>query len=229
MNKQAFKEALLLHYPHLSENDFTKIETYKLFLQTKNQQFNLTRLDKEELVYEKYFYQAIVPFFDWDLNNKAILDIGSGSGNPGIILKIIYPQMQLSIIESNNKRVAFMKELCALLGFNDVTFYPIRAEELDKSLYNKFDIVTSRAVSNLGALIEISCQPCKIGGYIIEPKSNHYQPELDLVKNKMSDYGVQLEQVIDHDETNSTIYLKKVTEAQSLYPRLWKDIVKEFK
>ncbi len=229
MNNNEFKTKLLQQYPNLSEADFTKFESYKQFLQEKNKQFNLTRLDTEELVYEKYFYQAIVPFFRWDLNNMKLLDIGSGSGNPGIILKIIYPEMKLSIIESNNKRVTFMQELCNLLGFEDVNFYPIRAEELDKSLYDQFDIVTSRAVSNLGALIEISCQPCKVGGYIIEPKSNNYQPELDLVKLKMDDYGVELEKIEDYDASNSIIYLKKIKSPNNIYPRLWKDIVKDYK
>lgn len=229
MNKYEFYDILNNKF-NISDNETHKLfDIYKDFLQTQNKLFNLTRLDSEELIYEKYFLQAIIPFIGMDLNNLLVLDIGSGSGNPGIILKIIFPSMKLTIIESNKKRVNFMKELANKLGFIDIEFYLTRAEDANKNLYNKFDVVTSRAVSNLGALIEISCQFVKHNGLIIEPKSNKYEDEFNLVKFKLDDYGVKLEKIFKYDNSNVILFFKKNKIPNSIYPREWKQILKDYK
>lgn len=169
---------LIEQYFKINESDFIgKIDCYTNFLREENAKYNLTRLDGDEIIYEKYYFNSLIPFIDLDLNNLAVLDIGSGSGAPGIILKIIFPHMQLAIIESHAKKVNFMQALCEKLEFNDVKIYNTRAEDLNSELVNKFDIVTSRAVACLGILVEISCPYLKIGGLLIEPKATNYEIE----------------------------------------------------
>lgn len=202
---------------------------YKQYLQTQNQIMNLTRLDKDELIYEKYFYESLIPFFGFELNHLHLLDIGSGSGIPGIILKIIFPDLKLTILESNQKKINFMKSLCDKLGFVDVIFWCQRAEEINPNQFEKFDVVTSRAVSNLATLLEISCQYCKIGGLIIEPKSINYMNEYNKIKDKVSDYGLELEQLVEFNDKNYIFIFKKYTKPNAKYPRPWKDIIKEYK
>lgn len=169
---------IIEQYFNVNETNFMeKIDCYTNFLREENAKYNLTRLDSEEIIYEKYFFNSLIPFIGLDLNNLAVLDIGSGSGAPGIILKIIFPKMQLAILESHTKKVNFMQTLCDKLGFQDVKIYNTRAEEVNPELVGTFDIVTSRAVACLGILVEISSQYLKIGGLLIEPKAASYEAE----------------------------------------------------
>lgn len=227
MNRSEFIEKVKSKY-NINIEFESKIETFKNFLQEQNKLFNLTRLDNDADIYDKYFYQSIEPFFIYELKNKSILDIGSGSGIPGLALKILEPTLKLTIIESNNKRIDFMKSLCKLLLIEDVTFIYARAEDNWKPWKEKFDIVTSRAVSNIGTLLEISCQYAKINGLIIEPKSHNYKQEYEKVSNKLTDYGLILNNIDTYDNTTCLVF-KKINSVSDKYPRQWKDIVKEFK
>lgn len=207
---------------------FDQIEIYKNFLQSQNKLYNLTRLDDDEIIYEKYFYESIEPFFKVNLKNKKILDIGSGSGIPGIVLKLLEPSIELTIIESNIKRVNFLNQLIKKLNLEKVYILYQRAETNWKDWQNHFDIVTSRAVSNLGSTLEISCQYTKIGGLIIEPKSHNYENEYKKVINKLDDYGLILSSINTY-KYSSVLIFEKIKNANEAYPREWKDIIKEYK
>lgn len=229
MNKKEFYEQLKIDFPKMSEEQLKLFDIYKEFLRSENEKYNLTRLDTEELIYEKYFYNSIIPFAGIDLENKKVLDIGSGSGVPGIILKIVEPTIILTIIESNSKKMSFMQELCKLLNFDGVEFILERAEICAPQHKEKFDIVTSRAVSALNVVLEISCQFAKIGGLIIEPKSTAYEDELTDSMELLDDFGLSKPEIKNYNAKNMFLYFKKVKTTNWHYPREWKVIIKNNK
>ena len=205
-----------------------RFDIYKNFLQEQNKIHNLTRLDNDEIIYEQYFFESIIPYINFDFNNKKVLDIGSGSGAPGIILKILFPSMHLTILEANAKKVNFMKQLSKLLGFNDVIFLNQRAEEIKPNQREVFDYVTSRAVAPLKVLLEISTPFLKVNGILIEPKSISYQNEYEQSHNIIKALNLEL---LEIKETISfkkhyIFIFKKNSTTSNIYPRLWKEIIK---
>jgi 16S rRNA (guanine527-N7)-methyltransferase len=123
MNKEQFEEKIKKTFLNFSNDFFSNIEKYKQYLQKVNKVMNLTRLDSEEKIYEQYFFDSLKPFENIDFFSSSIslLDIGSGSGIPGIVLKILYPEIKLTILETSLKKINFMKELCDILNIK-VTF-----------------------------------------------------------------------------------------------------------
>jgi 16S rRNA (guanine527-N7)-methyltransferase len=179
MNKELFTNTITDNFKSFDKKFFDKIEIYKVFLQQYNKNVNLTRLDNEHLIYGEYFLDSILPFKTIDFSKyKEVLDIGSGSGIPGVVLKLLYPQINLTIIESNGKKVTFLKLLCEKLNISAKIFFK-RAEEMRNNEREKFDLVTSRAVSELNQILEISVAYCKVNGLIVEPKGTKYQEELE--------------------------------------------------
>ncbi len=201
---------------------------YKNFLQQQNAIHNLTRLDKEEIIYDEYFYESIVPYKSFDFNNVMLLDIGSGSGIPGLVLKILFPKMHLTILEANTKKIHFMQELAAVLGFDDVVFWNQRAEEIQGYQYEQFDVVTSRAVASLKVILEISAPYAKVGGYLIEPKSLNYEQEYQDALPIMQELQLTLKEIRHFKEQKEhfVFFIIKDTITNRRYPRKWKDIIK---
>jgi 16S rRNA (guanine527-N7)-methyltransferase len=171
MNNIDFAINLKKIFPKIPDDFFAQINRYKLFLQKYNQKTNLTRLADENKIYSEYFYESIVPYKDFDfVKIQSLLDIGSGSGIPGIVLKLLYPYIQLTIIESNNKKVTFLKELCYHLKIK-ATVLNQRAENIQNKQREQFDIVTCRAVASLPIIVELSLPYLKVNGLLIAPKS----------------------------------------------------------
>jgi 16S rRNA (guanine527-N7)-methyltransferase len=129
MDKSIFIEEVRKIYPNRDIN-FDLFEKYKEYIQKENEFYNLSNIVSDEKIYFEYFFNSILPYSDFNFNNKELLDIGSGSGIPGIALKIIFPEMKLTIIESNLKKIKFMENLKDILLLDDVTFLNIRAEEI---------------------------------------------------------------------------------------------------
>lgn len=233
MNKNEFQSYLKNILCFVDEHTFDLIEKYKLFLQEKNKTLNLTRLDKEELIYQSYFLESILPFInlgytnnDW---NDHILDIGSGSGIPGIVIKIIFPNTKLTLLDSNGKKTKFLEELVNHLGLKDVEIINARAEEYVINNREKFDIVTSRAVSSLNKILEISTPFVKVGGLIIEPKSLNADNELIEAKNAIEKLNISLSKTIEFNFNNHTHYVflfRKNDKTDKKYPRIWSQILK---
>jgi 16S rRNA (guanine527-N7)-methyltransferase len=164
MNKHEFEVEIKKIFKNINDNFFSLVDEYKLFLQEYNKKVNLTRLDTEEKIYKDYFYESVIPYKDLDfLKINSVLDIGSGSGIPGVVIKLLYPHIKLTIIESNNKKIAFLKELTKKLNIT-ITLYADRAENIARQHNEQFDLVTSRAVAVLPAILEISIRYVKIGG-----------------------------------------------------------------
>ena len=192
-----------------------------------NQKINLTAITDEEDVYLKHFYDSIAPVLQGKLTNQTIhlLDIGAGAGFPSIPIKILCPNIDVTIIDSLNKRITFLNLLADELGLENVHFYHGRAEDFgqDKHFRANFDIVTARAVARLQVLTELTIPFLKIGGQLIALKASAAEEELLAAKNAMM---VLFAKLIDNyhyelpngDSRQITI-LEKKKETPNKYPR----------
>jgi 16S rRNA (guanine527-N7)-methyltransferase len=175
MNKQEFQQLIQDDFPIVTHDFFNQVELYKKIIIVNNETINLTSLASEEKIYGDYFYDSLIVYKNIDFDKyKSVLDIGSGSGIPGALLKLLFPQIKLTIIESNIKKCNFMKLLVKELNLDNIVILNKRAEEIDVNDYEKFDIVTSRAVAPLKIIMELSVPYCKVGGLIIQPKSKNF-------------------------------------------------------
>ena len=231
MNKEKFQQEITKLFPFLKSKFFEQIEVYKNFLQAKNKEFNLTNLADEKDVYAKYFYESLIPYSTINLSKiNSILDIGSGSGIPGILLKLVYPNISLTIIEATGKKAVFMKELVDKLNLKNVEVIHQRAEEIKPSQREKFDLVTSRAVGELKVVLEISTPYAKVNGLIVEPKSSKYLEEENNAKNVIKSLDLAKQEDIEFKSINGIFHhvfvYKKLSKTNSKYPRSWKEITK---
>ncbi|MBU3831048.1 MAG: 16S rRNA (guanine(527)-N(7))-methyltransferase RsmG [Candidatus Ureaplasma intestinipullorum] len=233
MNKIEFEKYIKELLPWVSNESLKLIEKYKLFLQSKNKVLNLTRLDGDEIIYESYFLESILPYiylgYNFENWSDYILDIGSGSGIPGVVIKILFPNTKLVLLDSNSKKTNFLNELILHLNLKDICVVNARAEEYIKDNREKFDIVTSRAVSSLNKILEISAPFAKVNGKIIEPKSLNSQNELEDAQGAIKEFNLKLDKSIDflfnlHSHVVFSFTKKEITNEK--YPRIWSKILK---
>ena len=193
-----------------------------------NKTTNLTRITDLNSVYYKHFYDSIVLLNYLDLSNKSLLDVGAGAGFPSIPLKLVEDSLEVTIIDSLNKRILFLDQLVNKLMLNNVHLIHGRAEELQQK--EVFDFVTSRAVARLNILMELTIPYVKIGGYFVAYKSIQYQDELTEAKKGIEFLGGRIEKVeeyqISHDESRVLIFIKKIHKTPKGYPRVFGKIKK---
>lgn len=236
MNREEFIVELKKLCPWVDETAINLLDKYKVILQRENAKYNLTRLDKEDTIYSSYFLESLIPYLRVNLftkeSNYSLLDIGSGSGIPGIVLKIIFSNLKVTVLDSNNKKTEFLSLLVKELGLQDVEVIYGRAEELAQSskYREKFDVVTSRAVSGLYKILELSAAFCKINGYIIQPKSLKADEEYLEAQGTIKVLHLQLEDMISFkylEHQHHVFLFIKVKSTPSEYPRVWQQILKK--
>ena len=148
------------------------IDINEEILEKYNQHTNLTAIKEERDIYLKHFYDSLTIVKVIDLNQvDSLLDIGSGAGFPGMVIKIFFPNINVTLLDSNNKKTKFLESLAQLLNI-DVNIVNQRVEEYSQDNLNKFMVVTSRAVANLRILAELSLPLVKENGYFIPLKGN---------------------------------------------------------
>lgn len=178
---------------NVTEDILKKLEIYKDFLIEYNTHTNLTAIKNELDIYLKHFYDSLTITKVIDLNSiDNLLDIGTGAGFPGMVLKIFYPNIKITLLDSNNKKTKFLNELKEKLNVN-VEIINDRVENYAKNNLNKFDVVTSRAVASLRVLSELSLPLVKKGGLFIPLKGNVEEEligaldTIDLMNSKVID------------------------------------------
>ncbi|WP_339022731.1 16S rRNA (guanine(527)-N(7))-methyltransferase RsmG [Spiroplasma endosymbiont of Crioceris asparagi] len=222
MNENDFlinvKEFLNLN---LSEKQLQMFKKYFNILIIENKKYNLTTIVEEKDVYLKHFFDSLIPIKDFEFNNKKIADIGSGAGFPGIPLAIVFENSEFYLIESNSKKCLFLEMVIKQLELKNVKVINSRVEELNHKEF--FDVVTSRAVSKINILIEISSQLITIGGNLVCLKSKSYLQEIGELNNKENEVGFVLENShkyeIDNLGTRVTVIYKKNSKTPKIYPR----------
>ena len=173
MNIECFLEEAKKLGILLTEDQLSKLEKFYRLLISWNEKMNLTRIIEKEEVYLKHFYDSLTIVKVIDLNKKMTLcDVGSGAGFPGIVLKIAFPNLKITLIDSLQKRVNYLNQIIKDLELTDIEAIHTRAEDYAKDNREIFDIVTARAVTNLRILAELCIPMVAVDGYFIPMKAN---------------------------------------------------------
>ena len=204
---------------------------YADLLVEKNKVMNLTAITEPADIATLHFLDSVAMLTLADLKGKKMADIGTGAGFPGMPLRIVEPSLRLTLLDSLNKRIDFLKEVCADLGLNDVECIHGRAEEFAANHREDYDIVTSRAVANLQMLSELCLPLVKVGGYFLSMKAVDSEEEVNAAKNAIKTLGGQIEKVVDYaipgtDVQHRLIFIKKIKETPKKYPRAFAKIKK---
>lgn len=214
----------------LNETQCQQLDHYARFLKEYNQKINLTAIDEYEDVIEKHFYDSILPLFKWKIEGK-LADIGAGAGFPSIPLKIVCPQIDVTIVEPLNKRCIFLNELVQKLELQGVTIVNERAEDYIKLKRDSFDVVTARAVANLNVLAELCIPFVKLGGYFLVMKGQMGKQEYDAAEKAIGILGAELgdtqETTLLDGSVRINMKLLKVRKTPTSYPRAYGQIKKK--
>lgn len=227
MKPETFYSLLDQQNINLTDQQKFQFERYFELLVEWNQKINLTAITEKEEVYLKHFYDSIAPILQGLIENQEIklLDIGAGAGFPSLPMKILYPQLDVTIIDSLNKRINFLQLLAEELDIEGVHFYHGRAEDFaqDKHFRAQFDIVTARAVARMQVLSELTIPYLKVGGKLLALKASNAPEELTEAKNALNLLFSKVEDNISYTLPNGdpryiTIVEKK-KETPNKYPR----------
>ena len=231
MNKEQFINELKKIDINISVDKLSKLEEYYRLLVEENKKYNLTAITEENEVYLKHFYDSLTLKKIVNLNNQYLLDIGTGAGFPGLVLKIVFPELKIDLLDSTNKKCQFLKMVIDKLKLKEINVINARAEEYAKDNREKYDIVTSRAVAPLKHLLEYSIPLLKINGEFISLKSN-IDDELKNINNYYKKLYLTNEEIIKfelpYEFSLRTLY--KVTKHKTtplIYPRLYSQIKKK--
>ncbi len=192
MNREEFYEELKKIGIELTKEQQVKLEQFYEILIEENKKINLTRITEKEEVYLKHFYDSLTIVKATDLNNiETLCDVGTGAGFPGIVLKIVFPHLKITLIDSLLKRVKYLNETIKKLNLKDIEAIHTRAEDYNKT----FDIVTSRAVANLKKLLGYTIHLVKKNGMFIAMKGN-IDEELIDIDISLNKYHCKIEDII---------------------------------
>ena len=229
MNPEKFVLELSKHNFELTDKQKQQFKLYFKMLIEVNEHVNLTRITEEDEVYLKHFYDSITPLFTFGAvfkDGATLCDVGAGAGFPSIPLKILKPGLKVTIVDSLQKRLNFLKDLISELGLTDVELVHGRAEDVGQNkLYReRFDIVTARAVARMSVLSEYCLPWVKKGGYFVALKGPKAEDELDDGKKALEVLGGKLikdeELTLPASEEERTLVLvQKVKSTPKKYPR----------
>ena len=227
MKPETFYSLLDQQNINLTDQQKFQFERYFELLVEWNQKINLAAITEKEEVYLKHFYDSIAPILQGLIENQEIklLDIGAGAGFPSLPMKILYPQLDVTIIDSLNKRINFLQLLAEELGLEGVHFYHGRAEDFaqDKHFRAQFDIVTARAVARMQVLSELTIPYLKVGGKLLALKASNAPEELTEAKNALNLLFSKVEDNISYTLPNGDpryiTVVEKKKETPNKYPR----------
>ena len=215
----------------LSADGVPSLLRYGELLVEKNKVMNLTAITDPADIAALHFLDSAALLKEADFRGKSVADVGTGAGFPGMPLRILEPSIRLTLLDSLNKRIDFLKEVCDDLGLSDVACVHARAEEFAAGHREAYDIVTSRAVANLRMLSELCLPLVKPGGYFLSMKSVDSGQELEEARKAISLLGGAVERTADYsipgtDVRHRLIFIKKVAETPKKYPRTFAKIKK---
>ena len=216
----------------VTEEQLEKLEIYCNFLLEYNTHTNLTAIKNREEVYLKHFYDSLTLVKSIDLTSiENLLDIGTGAGFPGMVLKIFFPNLQIYLVDSNNKKTKFLNELKDKLNVDKVEVINDRIENITPRFINSIDVVTARAVTNLPVLVELALPLVKVNKYFIAMKGNA-QDELENSEYAITYLGGKIEDVkefaLPHDAgKRMLIAIQKTQKSELNKLRPYEKIIKK--
>lgn len=219
----------------VSEDAPAKLARYGRLLLEKNQVMNLTAIREPEKVARLHMLDCAALLKFCDFQNKTLIDVGTGAGFPGMVLKILVPSLKVTLLDSLDKRLNWITEVCEDLGgIESITPVHARAEEmsLEKGWRDGFDFAAARAVADLQILCELCLPYVKVGGYFLAMKSTGSDQELTEADHAIRLLGGRISEIQDYlipgtDITHRLVVIQKMAPTLKGYPRRWSKIQKE--
>ncbi|QRG67686.1 16S rRNA (guanine(527)-N(7))-methyltransferase RsmG [Brevibacillus choshinensis] len=227
MTKEQFAEALGAKGIVLTERQMEQFDQFFHLLVEWNEKMNLTGITEEGQVYNKHFYDSITPAFFFPFDKvESVVDIGGGAGFPSIPLKICFPHLKMTIIDSLNKRMNFLQHVANELGLEHVNPVHGRAEERgqEPAHREKYQLVVARAVARMNLLSEFCLPFAKVGGHFVALKGAEMTLELNEAKKAIKTLGgktrkVETFQLMEEAGERNIVIVEKVEATPKSYPR----------
>ena len=232
MNKEEFIIEIKKLGIDVTEDKLEKLERYYELLIEWNEKINLTAITEKEEVYLKHFYDSLTLIKAYDLTkNIKVCDVGSGAGLPGIVVKIFFDNIDITLVDALNKRINFLNIVIDELNLKNIRAIHQRAEDFSRENIEKFDLVTARAVAKLNILNELCIPMIKIGGYFIPMKAK-IDEEIDDSKTSLKLLNSTVEKVVEfnlpkEDSIRNLVVIKKIDKTDKKYPRNFDKIKKK--
>lgn len=210
-----------------SDETIDKFSKYRELLVEWNQKMNLTGIEEEKEVYIKHFLDSVAAVKKGYIKDgMSIIDVGTGAGFPGLPLRICLENSKVTLLDSLNKRINFLSEVCTNINIDDIELIHGRAEDFgkDEKYREQYDIATARAVAGLPILMEFCVPFIKVGGYFVCLKGPNADTELEESRKAMEVLGLEFVEKIDVELPeielkHNIVVFKKVNSTPAKYPR----------
>ena len=216
----------------LSPDAVPALSDFSRRLLEKNAVMNLTAITDPEDVARLHLLDCAALLSHYDLRGKVGVDVGTGAGFPGMVLRLLQPDYRLTLLDSLGKRIDWLQEVCGEMGLGDVDCVHARAEEFAREKREAFDVATSRAVAQLNVLSELALPLVKVGGVFLAMKSVDSDEELSAAKGAIGQLGGKVEEVWDYvipttDVRHRVIAIRKMRPTPTQFPRPFAKIKKQ--
>lgn len=212
----------------LTEKMKKQLDEYARFLAEYNEKVNLTAITKYDDIFDKHFYDSLL-LVDRKIEG-TLVDVGTGAGFPGVVLKIVIPNLRVVLIEPINKRCVFLNILIERLGLKGIEVINTRGEDYSIKHREEYDYVTARAVSNLNNLIEVCGAMVKTNGYFICLRGKEGRNEIEMASKAIKTMGFIIENTNDEQllcgDSRIISYFKKINKTPAKFPRKY-SIIKQ--
>ena len=206
----------------MSDEQLSQFDSYARFLVEYNEKINLTAITEYSEIVEKHFYDSLL-LSKYRKMEGTLVDVGTGAGFPGVVLKIAFPELKVKLIEPLHKRCVFLNELIERLGLKDIEVLNVRAEDYSKNHREAFDFVTARAVTNLNALIELCGAMVKLDGCFIALRGKDGLSEIENAAYAINSMGFEVEDTFNDSLSDGSLrvisFFRKRRKTSNKYPR----------
>ena len=213
----------------MSDEQLSQFDSYARFLVEYNEKINLTAITEYSEIVEKHFYDSLL-LSKYRKMEGTLVDVGTGAGFPGVVLKIAFPELKVKLIEPLHKRCVFLNELIERLGLKDIEVLNVRAEDYSKNHREAFDFVTARAVTNLNALIELCGAMVKLDGCFIALRGKDGLSEIENAAFAINAMGFEVEDTFNDSLSDGSLrvisFFRKSRKTSNKYPRSYSLIKK---
>ncbi|NMA15656.1 MAG: 16S rRNA (guanine(527)-N(7))-methyltransferase RsmG [Erysipelotrichia bacterium] len=225
-----YKKFFLSHQIDLTEIQLQQLNEYADLLIQWNKKFNLTAITDKKDIYVKHFLDCLLLGKLFNPNDNLI-DVGTGAGFPGLVLKIYNPNLEVCLLEPNNKKISFLNEVISALNLKKVYVSNQRAEDFAKKNFETFKFSTARAVASLDILSELCLPLVQVGGHFLAMKGPKGYEELKQAEKAIEILGAEINKIsefgLDEDNVRLIIDLKKIRNTPNQYPRNYGQIKKK--
>ena len=231
MNKEKFIKELEKLNIMIDDYKLQQLEIYCNLLILENKKYNLTSITEKNQIYLKHFYDSLTITKIINLDNQSLCDMGTGAGFPGLVLKILFPNLKVTLIDATSKKCEFLRLVINKLNLKDIEVINTRIEEYSKNNREIYDIVTARAVAPLKHLLEYGIPLVKVNGYFIPLKANiqketinieNYYNKLNIKLIKKQEFNLPIE-----ESKRTVLSYQKLKKTDSKYPRKYNEIIKK--